>query len=87
MMTAGYRPTEWERITLGKPQESPARKSVPGTGAPGELLSSVDYIRRLICDNREGILLFISVMLICDCEDSVEMLIALAVFLYPMLKG
>lgn len=93
MMAGNYEPIEWERIGsrgrwVSKKQERklPQREdSAPNSG--NELLGSVDYIRNLICTNREGVLLLISILLICDCDDSIEMLIALAVFLYPLLRG
>lgn len=92
MMSGGYEPVEWERVGLGErgrwvPKgKEPEKPDGNVREAPGELLGTLDYIRRLVCGNRQGILLLISVLLICDCDDSVEMLIALALFLYPVLK-
>ncbi len=95
MMAGHYEPVEWERVSLDgrgrwvskrpEPQRPVPKKHEHGDRI--EILGSVDYIRKLICTNRDGILLLISVLLICDCDDSVEMLIALAVFLYPLLKS
>lgn len=93
MMAGNYEPIEWERIGnrgrwVSKKQDRklPPREETVQSGG-GELLGSVDYIRNLICTNREGVFLLISILLICDCDDSIEMLIALAVFLYPVLRG
>ena len=92
-MAGNYEPIEWERVGnqgkwVSKKQRSVLpQKEVRKENSGSELLGSVDYIRNLICTNREGIFLLISILLICDCDDSVEMLIALAVFLYPMLRG
>ncbi|MBR4941390.1 MAG: hypothetical protein IKZ19_05270 [Clostridia bacterium] len=96
MISGRFEPIEWERVSLDgkgrwvaksdKSREKPEPCPKPQNKKP-ELMGSLDYIRNLICDNREGIMLLISVLLICDCDDSVEMLIALAVFLYPLIKG
>lgn len=87
MMFGHYEPVEWERISLKDGKWVPAKKNPPekpSAAPPGkDLLGSVDSIRNLIRDNRELVLLVIAVLIVCDCDDSVEMLIALAVLLYP----
>lgn len=92
MMAGNYEPIEWERVGSGgrwvkKQPNKPVQREEQRKDCAGDILGSVDYIRNLICTNREGIFLIISILLICDCDDSVEMLIALAIFLYPLLKG
>ena len=92
-MAGNYEPIEWERVGnqgrwVSKKQDRRLpQRDEPKLSGGSELLGSVDYIRNLICTNREGVFLLISILLICDCDDSIEMLIALAVFLYPMLRG
>lgn len=95
MIAGNYEPIEWERVgndgrgrwVSKRQNQRPLQKPETKRNESGELLGSVDYIRNLICTNREGVFLLISILLICDCDDSIEMLIALAVFLYPMLRN
>ena len=93
MMAGNYEPVEWERTGPNGQGKWVKKSERTPIGSPekkcesGELLGSLDYIRNLVCSNRESIFLIISILLICDCDDSIEMLIALAVFLYPLLRG
>ncbi len=81
-------PSSWERVELSSAgRDGPVRSARPGPGTGGGVLGAADRLREALRDRRDLAVLAAAILIVCDCDDSLEMLIALAVLFYPFLSG
>ena len=90
-----YRKTAWSKIgrqpqPIKKERTEPEEQNAAETSAKNrdagfgrQLSGSVGVIRNFVSRNEDLIILAVILLLLCDCDDDIELLIAAAILLYP----
>ncbi len=89
-----YRATAWRRIpefsepSLDAAAADPIRETANHPGISFQVFSDIlKPIRKLISEHENWLLIAVVLILICDCEDDLELLIAAAILLLPAIRG
>lgn len=86
-----YRATTWQRVSENREPEEPTietfRETVSPSGHFYNVISDVlKPIRKFVSEHEAWLLIAVVLLLVCDCEDDLELLIAIAILLLPTLS-
>lgn len=79
-----YRKTSWQPLNGGEHPSQPSVQPVTADPPRSPLLHTV---RGIVGKNETIVLIAVLLLMLCDCEDDTELLIAIALLLGPMLLG